>query len=947
MLNRRRVPLALAAGCLILATGAAAAEPNEFSATSTPTHVKPSLSVAYEVELVNSAASEHEANRAKVGIPPDFVVDPDSVQASTSAAGDCVASSWVADGALIAEDKINLQSDGNPHDVGLCEGATLTVAFSATSAETEGSYTWTTELLRDETAFAVTGGLPTVQVDGTPPETTIDSSPPEETNSTTASFTFGSSEAGSSFQCSLDGDAFAACGSPTEYAGLDAGAHTFAVQATDPAGNTDPTPASDGWTVDLTAPDTTIGSGPPPFSNQTSASFTFSSEPGATFECSLDTVDEGEFAACTSPKAYTDVPEGLRTFRVRATDTVGNVAPTPATRSWTTDTTPPTVAIEGDKPGNPTNSQSVTFTFTSSEPSTVECELDGVTSTPCASPKAYPGPIADGQHTFVVRATDAAGNAADASHTWEVDSAAPTVSIGSGPASATKSRSATFTFAAEAGATTQCKLDSDAFEQCNSSQTYSGLPDGSHTFTVKATDAAANTGEDVYTWTIDNVAPAVTIVQAPNNPSDVKSPTFAFLVNEGTAVCKLDGGAFSPCASPKAYSNLLDGDHAFTVSASDAAGNTAQAMHSWRIETKLPVATLTDMPRNPSTSTSASFHFASRAGATFECSLHGGAFAACTSPKQYAGLAQGGHTFAVRAKDAAGTGPVTSYAWSVDSVGPTAVITQAPGNPTSGRSATFAFAANEPGSFACQLDNAGFGPCASPWSYQGLGDGAHTFTVRPTDSLGNSGQSASYSWQVDATAPETALGSTPAARTTAASATFTFSANEAAAFQCKLDAGAFAPCTSPKTHTGLGRTAHSFEVRAVDAAGNVDPTPAIHRWTVTAPVATRTRKAASALLAPRAGARVSSAPLLRWRRVPRASYYNVQVYRGSVKVLSSWPTGTRLQMKARWRYLGRQRRLTAGTYRWYVWPGFGKASARRYGRSLGGSTFRVVSSARR
>jgi hypothetical protein len=301
----------------------------------------------------------------------------------------------------------------------------------------------------------------------------------------------------------------------------------------------------------------------------------------------------------------------------------------------------------------------------------------------------------------------------------------------------------------------------------------------------------------------------------------------------------------------------------------------------------------------------------------------------------------------VRAKDAAGTGPPTAFAWVVDSVGPTAVITQTPGNPTSSRSATFVFLANEAASFACELDGLGYGPCGSPASYQGLGDGLHTFTVKPTDTLGNPGVSATVSWWVDGTAPETTLASTPAAQTTTVSATFAFSASEPSGFECKLDAGAFAPCSSPKTHTGLTRAVHSFEVRAVDAAGNVDATPAVHHWTIVAPpVTTRRTRAASALLAPRAGARVTSPPLLRWRRVPRASYYNVQLFRGSVKILSAWPTRTRLQLRARWTYLGRQRRLAAGTYRWYVWPGYGKASLRRYGRVLGGSTFKVVSRGR-
>jgi hypothetical protein len=134
----------------------------------------------------------------------------------------------------------------------------------------------------------------------------------------------------------------------------------------------------------------------------------------------------------------------------------------------------------------------------------------------------------------------------------------------------------------------------------------------------------------------------------------------------------------------------------------------------------------------------------------------------------------------------------------------------------------------------------------------------------------------------------------------------------------------------------LRRTGHTFEVRAIDSAGNVDPTAVGYRWTIGA--APRRALASSALLAPRAGARVTSPPVLRWRRVARASYYNVQLYRGRVKVLSSWPTRPRLQLHKQWRYLGRQRRLTRGTYRWLIWPRYG----RRYGGLLGQSTFTVV-----
>ena len=63
--------------------------------------------------------------------------------------------------------------------------------------------------------------------------------------------------------------------------------------------------------------------------------------------------------------------------------------------------------------------------------------------------------------------------------------------------------------------------------------------------------------------------------------------------------------------------------------------------------------------------------------------------------------------------------------------------------------------------------------------------------------------------------------------------------------------------------------------------------------------------------------------------------------------ISVWPARTRFQLRTRWRFLGRQYRLTVGTYRWYVWPRFGRGAAGRYGNALGKSTFVVTSPARR
>jgi large repetitive protein len=66
-----------------------------------------------------------------------------------------------------------------------------------------------------------------------------------------------------------------------------------------------------------------------------------------------------------------------------------------------------------------------------------------------------------------------------------------------------------------------------------------------------------------------------------------------------------------------------------------------------------------------------------------------------------------------------------------------------------------------------------------------------------------------------------------AASTLSRAASFRFSADQAGAgFDCALDGAAFAPCTSPQAYSELAPGSHSFRVRATDAAGNVDASPA-------------------------------------------------------------------------------------------------------------------------
>ena len=62
------------------------------------------------------------------------------------------------------------------------------------------------------------------------------------------------------------------------------------------------------------------------------------------------------------------------------------------------------------------------------------------------------------------------------------------------------------------------------------------------------------------------------------------------------------------------------------------------------------------------------------------------------------------------------------------------------------------------------------------------------------------------------------------------SAVFSFSASESASYACSLDGSTYSSCGSPTSYSDLDPGWHTFSVRAEDAAGNVDPTPATVRW---------------------------------------------------------------------------------------------------------------------
>jgi hypothetical protein len=344
-------------------------------------------------------------------------------------------------------------------------------------------------------------------IDTVAPTTTLTESPPAADNSTEVTFRFTSNEMNVTFECSLDNGAFMTCKSGDLVTGIGDGAHAFAVRAKDRAGNVDASPSIHAWSVDTSTPDTTLLSGPVGAVASQSATFEFISPDagsGATFECALD---GAAFAACSSPVSYPSLSMGQHTFAVRVRDSVGNYDPTPATRTWVIDATPPETMITAGPTGTvPMASVSISFTANENIVS-FTCSLDGAAMQPCTSPFNATN-LAQGAHTFAVQATDEAGNTdpSPATVSFTVDTVAPDIMFVGGPNNNdTVGPRILYLFTVSEG-TVECSVDGAPFMACGSPFGFNAAA-GAHSFSVRSTDGAGNSTTATRTFTVACSAP--------------------------------------------------------------------------------------------------------------------------------------------------------------------------------------------------------------------------------------------------------------------------------------------------------------------------------------------------------------------------------------------------------------------------------------------------------
>ncbi len=510
------------------------------------------------------------------------------------------------------------------------------------------------------------------------------------------------------------------------------------------------------------------------------------------------------------------------------------------------------------KPPVITNSPIANFSFSSDKTmSGYTCSLDGAAPSPCSSPLEYLG-LSDGDHSLVVVGTDSLGNVSDPIEwQWTIDTVAPEVEITLGPDPETYFPSASFEFESDdPTAVFECRLDGGSWTACSSPGEYLDLTAGNHTFEVRATDLAGNKGPSAsWSWEVILDPPTIDITSGPAAITYTPEATFAFESDQPETVfeCRLDGGAWASCSSPAEYVGLTYGPHLFEVRGTGPGGKISDPVSwGWTIESE-PTVEIESGPAKETNSPDATFVIVpSDPLASMECRLDLGAWVPCSSPKEYIELSPGDHRFDVRASNAEGTGPVSSWYWTIDTISPELEITSGPSNGAeiNDPQPTWEFSSNDPtASFRCRYGSGWRSestPVWNPWvacdegsfSVGPLVEGKYTIEIVAEDPAGNT--ATKYrEILVDLTAPEVEITSGPSPITTATQAAFAFSSPEdpEVTYECQIDDQPWQACTSPELYGPLGDGDHVFRVRGTDQAGNTSE-PVSWSWQVQASLPT-------------------------------------------------------------------------------------------------------------
>ena len=240
----------------------------------------------------------------------------------------------------------------------------------------------------------------------------------------------------------------------------------------------------------------------------------------------------------------------------------------------------------------------------------------------------------------------------------------------------------------------------------------------------------------------------------------------------------MDGVLEDPCSSPKTYTGLSHGSHAFFVLARGPGGTWEEQWveYEWTIgHTVAPITMIESGPDIESEDPRATFVFsADQPDVLFECSVDGGdphavhlavhhragPASASTPSRSRRPIRSSSTRSASRSTCSTSRSrrPTSGRTWTARRPRPSSSTGRPP--TTSSLNAYFGFISSDPTAIVeCSLDFEGFSECESPYVVEDLLPGDHVLHVRAVDEAGNIGPTKTHRWTVEHPAPNTPAGS--------------------------------------------------------------------------------------------------------------------------------------------------------------------------------------------
>ena len=693
------------------------------------------------------------------------------------------------------------------------------------------------------------------------------------------------------------------------------------------------------WDFTVTVQDTT-----PPTLNLPGSITAEAAGPGGAvvnYTASADDIVDGVLPASCSPSSGSTFPLATTTVNCSATDAHGNAA-SGSFAVTVQDTTPPVVTVPSPITVAANGPGGATVTFTATATDTVSGSLTAT----CSPPSGSTFPV--GTTTVTCTATDGSGNTGSNSFTVTVqDTVPPTLNL-PGPitAEATAPSGAAVTYTA----TASDNVDGSVTPSC-SPPSGSTFPLGTTTVTCTATDSSGNSASGTFTVTVRDTTPPTLSLPAPiiAEATGANGAAVSYTATANDTV----SGSFTPSCNPSSGSTFPLGQTTVSCTATDGSGNSTSGQFRVTVEDTVgpAISVAAAQVRVEAVSPTGAAVTYTMPTAT---DLVDGPVPVSCSPRPGSQFPLGSTAVKCSAVDSHGNAGSASF--DVRVVDTTPPVLTVPASITVSSNGAPTLAASDPNvsaflSGATARDIVAGGVPVGNDAPSAFPVGTTTVTFSARDPSGNTATGTSNVTVVtqpvtrvpppDRTPPDDIrnlgvkigdrqlkLSWKPPIASDFDHVQITRSSAAPGAAETPVYTGGGTTFVDRRLLNG---TDYRYVIVSYDHAGNRSAGVAV----VAAPKATM-------LVRPADGVKVSSPPTLVWIPVVGATYYNVQLYRGKLKVLSTWPTGARLQLTKAWKYERRTYQLTPGRYHWYVFPGFGSRSAGKYGPALGTSSFVVV-----